>query len=218
MAWWSVLLVALAGTGVALALRTRRYRREDDVLRREVRPSWVAVWATVAALLAVPFWRQQPPAVLLTFGLAIVWAATLTLIDLELHVLPDVLTLPAYPVVALLLTWCSATTHDWAALARAAACGGAAVAVFTVVVLVSPDQEGLGVGDVKLAGTLAALLGWFSWVAALYGLLVGLIVAGLLALVLLATRRGGRRSTIPVGPPLLLGAYLVGLTLPVLAA
>ncbi len=214
--WPWVGLAALLAVGAALVLRTRRYRYADDHVRRDVHPAWVPVAVVPTAVLASPFWSGQPVPVLLTAVLALVWAAVLTLVDLEVHRLPDVLTLPAYPVVALLLTWCSATTGDWAALARAAACSGAAVLAFLVAVLLSPRREGLGLGDVKLAGVLGALLGWFSWVAAVYGLLAGFVLGGIVAVVLLLGRRADRRSTLSFGPAMIAGAYLVALTLPVL--
>jgi leader peptidase (prepilin peptidase)/N-methyltransferase len=218
MGWWWIALAAVLGTAAAAVLRSRRYRYDDDELRREVNPFWVPVWAVLAAVLAAPFWSREPAPVLLTFVLALVWVAVLTLIDLEVHRLPDVLTLPAYPVAALLLAWCSAATDSWAALGRAAACSGAAVLVFTLAVLLSPGQQGLGLGDVKLAGVLGALLGWFSWLAAVYGLLAGFVLGGLVAVALLLARRATRRSTISFGPAMVAGAYLVAVTLPVLVA
>ena len=218
MSWVWLGLAALLGVVAAFLLRPRRYRYDDDEVRRELSPWWVPAGVVVAAVLAAPFWTQEPAPVLLTFVLALVWAAVLTLIDLEVHRLPDVLTLPAYPVAALLLTWCSATTGDWAALARAAACSGGAVLVFTLAVVLSPAQQGLGWGDVKLAGVLGALLGWFSWVAAAYGLFAGFVLAGVVAVALLLGRRADRRSTISLGPALVAGAYLVAVTLPVLVA
>lgn len=216
MGWVWLGLAALLGVVAALLLRPRRYRYHDDELRREVSPFWVPVAVVLAAVLAAPFWSEEPAPVLLTFVLALVWAAVLTLIDLEVHRLPDVLTLPAYPVAALLLTWCSVATGDWAALARAAACSGIAVVVFAIAVVLSPAQQGLGLGDVKLAGVLGALLGWFSALAAVYGLLAGFVVGGLVALVLLLGRHADRRSTMALGPAMVAGAYLVALTLPVL--
>jgi leader peptidase (prepilin peptidase) / N-methyltransferase len=211
-------LAALLGGAAALALRGRRYRYADDDVRRSVNPLWVPAAAVLGALLAAPFWRAQPAPVLLTYVLALVWALVLTLVDLEVHRLPDVLTLPAYPVAAALLAWCSATTGAWSALAVAAASSGGAVLAFLVALLVSPGGQGLGLGDVKLAGVLGALLGWFAWEAAVYGLLAGFVLGGVVAVVLLAARRADRRSALSFGPAMVAGAYLVALTLPVLVA
>jgi leader peptidase (prepilin peptidase)/N-methyltransferase len=88
------------------------------------------------------------------------------------------------------------------------ACAGAAVAVFLLAALLSPGGEGLGLGDVKLAGVLGALLGWWGWSEALVGLLSGFVLGGLGAALLLLTRRVGRGGSLAFGPAMLLGAYL----------
>lgn len=215
MAWWWVALTVVLGSGAALRLRQRGYRYSDDLVRRSVSPWWVPVVAGLAAVLAGPFWSAQPVPVIVTGVLALVWLAVLTVIDLEVHRLPDVLTLPAYPVAGLLLTWCSADAHDWQALARAAACSGGAVLVFGLAVFFSPGHQGLGEGDVKLAGVLGALLGWFSWPAAAYGLIAGFLLGGAAAAVLLVVRRASRSSTIAFGPAMVVGAFLVGVVAPI---
>jgi leader peptidase (prepilin peptidase)/N-methyltransferase len=60
-----------------------------------------------------------------------------------------------------------------------------------------------GLGDVKLLAGTGLLLGGERAVG---GTLFGLILAGLILVVLLATRRIGRRSYVPFGPFLILGA------------
>jgi leader peptidase (prepilin peptidase)/N-methyltransferase len=215
MGWWWVALAVGLGVAAALALRPRRYRYDDDVVRRDVSPWWVPVGAGLAAVLAGPFWRAEPVPVVVTGVVALVWLAVLTVIDLEVRRLPDLLTLPAYPVTALLLAWCAAATYDWRGLAEAAACSGGAVAAYGVLVLVARRSGGLGEGDIKLAGVLAGLLGWFSWRTAAYGLVAGFLVGGLAAAILLLGRRASRRSTIAFGPAMVLGAYLVGAVAPV---
>ncbi|SEP70304.1 prepilin peptidase [Microlunatus flavus] len=215
MGWWWVVLAVALGVAAALVLRPRRYRYADDEVRRDVSPWWVPVAAGLGAVLAGPFWSAEPLPLVLTGVLALVWLAVLTVIDLEVHRLPDVLTLPAYPVVALLLTWAAAATGRWDALAVAAACSGGAVVVFALLVIFSPGRGGLGEGDVKLAGVLGALLGWFSWRTAAYGLVAGFLVGGLVAVVLLVARRASRRTAIAFGPAMVAGAYLVGTLAPV---
>ena len=193
LAWW---------------LGRRRYRIDEDTVHRPL-PAWLLpVLAAVGALAAAPFFLGRPPVVIITYGAALVWGLVLALIDLDVRRLPDWLTLPAYPVAALLLALCSAATGDQAALLRAAACAGLAVVAFFLAALISPRAEGLGLGDVKLAGTLGALLGWWGWAAALYGLLTGFILGGLVAAVLLVSRRADRRSHLSFGPALVAGAYL----------
>jgi leader peptidase (prepilin peptidase)/N-methyltransferase len=94
----------------------------------------------------------------------------------------------------------------WWPLVRAAA---AAAATFLVAAGASAlGPEALGFGDVKLLGVLGLVLGWFGWGMLLTGVFLGLLVGAFVSLVLLATRRAGRRTAIPFGPPLLAGAVL----------
>jgi leader peptidase (prepilin peptidase)/N-methyltransferase len=60
-----------------------------------------------------------------------------------------------------------------------------------------------GLGDVKLLIGMGLMLGLY---AAVGGLMAGLFVSGVVLLVLLAARRIGRRSYVPFGPFLILGA------------
>ena len=65
-----------------------------------------------------------------------------------------------------------------------------------------------GVLVLGLAVVLGALLGWFGWYEALMGLLTGFVLGALVSIVLLALRRVGRGGSIPLGPAMLVGAYL----------
>ncbi len=208
MNWTYPVAVTVVAGAAAWWLSRRRYRRADDTIHRPL-PAWLLpVIAAVAALVAAPFYLGRPTVVIVTYAAALVWGLVLAFIDLDVRRLPDRLTLPAYPAAAVLLTACSALTGDWTALARAAACAGIAVFAFLLAALLSPGAEGLGLGDVKLAGTLGALLGWIGWWNALYGLLTGFILGGLAAAVLLLIRRADRKSYLSFGPALILGCYL----------
>jgi leader peptidase (prepilin peptidase) / N-methyltransferase len=208
MNWAYPVGITFVAALAAWGLSRRRYRRADDTIHRTL-PAWLLpVLAAVASVVAAPFYFDRPPVVILTYAAALVWGLVLTFIDLDVRRLPDWLTLPAYPVAAALLAACSATTDNWPALARAAACSGLAVVAFLGAALVSPAAEGLGLGDVKLAGTLGGLLGWLGWWTALYGLLTGFILGGLVAAVLLITRRADRKSYLSFGPAMIIGSYL----------
>ena len=214
MGWIWVGLAAVLGVLAGGWLHRRGYRRPDDERHLVVRPWSVPVLAVLGALAAGPFLADQPPVVLGTWVLALVWAAVLAVVDLEVRRLPDRLVLPAYPVAALLLTACSVVTGDLTALLRALACAGAGVAAFVVAALLSPGGQGLGLGDVKLAGVLGGLLGWWGWSDALVGLLSGFVLVMVVSLVLLAARRVQRGSDVAFGPAMLLGAYLCTLQAP----
>lgn len=211
MTWWTWLtataLAAAAAAGIAVALG--RWRDDpDDHLHRALPRWWLPVAAAVTTAAAVPFFAFVPPLVDLLYLLALLWGLTLVHIDLRVRRLPDRLVLPAYPVTLVGLLACSAITDRWSALAVAAAGAGLAVVVFLLLALLAPSTGGLGLGDVKLAGVLAALLGWLDWRAAAIGLGAAFVLGGIVAAALLLTRRADRRSHIAFGPAMVAGAYL----------
>jgi leader peptidase (prepilin peptidase)/N-methyltransferase len=136
-------------------------------------------------------------------------AVCLTLIDIDTHRLPDAIVLPSYGVGAFLLALASLNPggdSDWSALVRAAV-GCAALYVFYFVAwFIYP--KGMGFGDVKLAGVLGMHLGWLGWGTLAVGAFAAFLVAGLYAVVLLVTRRATRKTGIPFGPWMLLGAAI----------
>jgi leader peptidase (prepilin peptidase)/N-methyltransferase len=211
MTWWGWLTAAVvaAGGAAAVAVALGHWRDDpDDELHRVLPRWWLPIAAGIGTALAVPFFVGLPLVVGLVYLAALLWGLALVHLDLRVHRLPDRLVLPAYPAVALALAICSAVTGRWSALAEAAACAGVAVGIFTLLALFSPGAGGLGLGDVKLAGVLGALLGWLDWRAAAVGLAAGFVLGGLAAAVLLITRRADRHAHLAFGPAMVAGAYL----------
>jgi leader peptidase (prepilin peptidase)/N-methyltransferase len=121
--------------------------------------------------------------------------------DLDQRVLPDELTLPVIPLALLYAVSGRNPLVDGALLLAVLA----AVLIPAILYLPSiPFGAGaFGMGDVKFLVGMGLMVGGER---ALSGTLFGLIVAGVVLLVLLATRRIGRRSYIPFGPFLIIGA------------
>ena len=71
-----------------------------------------------------------------------------------------------------------------------------------------PRLKFTGFGEAKVAGFVGLYLGWLGWSSVLVGTFTGFLVGGLAGGVLLATRRGGRKTAIPFGPAMLAGALL----------
>lgn len=130
----------------------------------------------------------------------------LAVIDVQVRRLPNALVLPSYPVLAVLLTLSAAVEGDWWALARAGIGGAALLAFFFALAFLHP--AGMGWGDVKLAGLLGVTLGYLSWAALVIGAFAGFLLGAVYGIVLIATRRGGRKTAIPFGPFMLAGALL----------
>ena len=131
----------------------------------------------------------------------------LVVIDIEVHRLPDRLTGPAALAGAVLLTVAAAVDGSWHPLLRALEGAVAALVVFGAFFAVSARSFGLG--DVKLAGVLGGYLAWFGWAYLFYGIFLGFVLGAVVGIVLLVSGRAGRRTPIPFGPMLLLGALTV---------
>ncbi len=150
--------------------------------------AWVGVGSTVDWVVRLP----------LLAGLVVV-----TVLDFRTRLIPDLLTLPAlaYALVIALVR------HGARGLADATVAAIASGSVMLVAAILT--RGGLGGGDIKL---MAALGGALGWKAALATLALSQLLGGVIAFVLLLTRRGDRRSRFPVGGLIaLLGALWLSL-------
>ncbi|MEW2425767.1 A24 family peptidase [Streptomyces nigra] len=127
----------------------------------------------------------------------------LAVVDASVHRLPDVLTLPLAAGACVLLG--GASLFPGAGGSWTSALLGLLVlgACFFVLFLFS---GGLGLGDVKLALGLGAVLGWYGWPVLLIGVFAGYLFGALYGIGLVMAGRAGRRSRIAFGPFLLAGA------------
>jgi leader peptidase (prepilin peptidase) / N-methyltransferase len=157
------------------------------------------------ALLALRLWRSHPAAVPAYLALAFACVA-LVAVDLDSKLLPNRITYPALALVAALLLAASLAEHDLGRMARALAAAAAAAALLLALALISP--AGMGLGDVKFALVLGLALGWLGWEAVAAGLIGAFLLGGLAALAALLVLRADRKTQIPFGPWLALGAIL----------
>lgn len=130
----------------------------------------------------------------------------LALIDLDTHRLPDRIVLPAYLVAVGLFAVVAILDAEGWNLVRALVGGAAAFLLYLVLGLVKPGA--MGFGDVKLAGLLGLYLGWAGWSQLVIGVFGGFVVGGVIALVLVMTRRASVRGGIPFGPSMLAGTWI----------
>lgn len=164
-------------------------------------------------------WLQVPVAVVLgglaglapslleqvTFAVLAVAGALLIVVDFADYRLPDVIVLPLYGVLAVLLTATAWTQDRWTSLLRA---GIVAVAMFVLYFVMAMFASDLGFGDVKLAGVAGGFLGWFGTAQAVAGFLFAWVLMAVIGLVLLLFRRVERKASLPFGPYLIAGAAL----------
>lgn len=130
----------------------------------------------------------------------------LALIDLDTHTLPNRVVMPSYVVGILLLGATGIANGNYGAILRALS-GMMALGLFYFgMALIYPG--GMGMGDVKFAGVLGLFLGYLGWDALLVGSFSAFVLGGLFALALLLFRKASRRSGIPFGPWMLVGAWV----------
>jgi leader peptidase (prepilin peptidase)/N-methyltransferase len=197
-------LLGLVWGFVSDRIATRWPEHEEGVGQRSIdwRTVLVALVGGAAFAATVSRFGAQP-AQLLLMGVYVVALVVLFATDLDQKLLPDVITLPLIPLALVAFATGSGpyvhTTEDlaWAA--------GAAIAVpLGLYLLAIPFGAGaIGQGDLKLlisVGLLAGALNLF------YGLVAGAVLAGLVVLLLVVSRRLTMHSYVPYGPFLIAGS------------
>jgi prepilin signal peptidase PulO-like enzyme (type II secretory pathway) len=156
-----------------------------------------------AALFAALAWQLGLQPVLLVRSLWAVVLVQVLFFDAEHHLVLDRVLLPAgaAAVVLSLVT----PGMGWKSSLIAGAVAGAVFLVIAIAGALAFRTEAMGLGDVKLAAFIGLVLG-VTYAGP--GLLAGVFLAGLVALVLLALRVRGLKDGIAYGPFLCAGALL----------
>lgn len=160
--------------------------------------------ATVWVLIGIA--RDDGSAGLSAYLVVAALGVAMSYVDLREHLLPDRLTLTALLAASALLALAAARTGEWSWYGRAWA-GAVAMFVFYLA-LATLRPADLGLGDVKLAAVIGLLLGWAGWSAVILGAFLAFLLGGLAGIVMIVIGKAGRRTAIPFGPPMLVGALL----------
>ncbi|MDQ2724650.1 MAG: prepilin peptidase [Actinomycetota bacterium] len=151
--------------------------------------------------------------VALRFGLSptlpamFVFVAGLTALaccDLHALVLPKRIVYPTGVLVAVALIVAAGGSGSWHRLAVAAACGTGAFVVFLAIHLASP--RAMGFGDVRLAPLISGTLGWVGIGYAVAGFVLANVLGAAVGVVLIVAGKGSRRTALPYGVFLAIGA------------
>jgi leader peptidase (prepilin peptidase)/N-methyltransferase len=202
------LALAFAAAGAVLGFAADRFATRWPEHDEEHPPGRAVDWRTVVVAVVsavafglLPIRFAGAPLALLVFG---AWFVTLVVglaTDLDQRVLPDELTLPAIPIA---LVYAISGLNPLVGGAVLPAILAAVIIPAVLYLLSLPFGAGaFGGGDVKYLVGMGLLLGGER---ALGGLIVGLLVNGAVLVTLLASRRIGRKTYIPFGPFLIIGA------------
>ncbi|WP_062640071.1 prepilin peptidase [Streptomyces maremycinicus] len=139
----------------------------------------------------------------------------LAAVDLRVRRLPDPLTLPL-AAAALALLGPAALLPEHAGHWTTALLGALALGTgYLALHLANPG--GMAFGDVKLALSMGAVLGWYGWATVMLGTFAAFLLGALYGGALAVAGRAGRRTMIAFGPFMLAGT-LAGLLVGAYAA
>jgi len=124
--------------------------------------------------------------------------------DLSHGLVPRHLIYSGMSIVVPLLVATSAVDHRWHSLVGSAIAGVVAFAAFFAVWWFVP--QGMGFGDVRLAGAIGVTVGYLSLLHAYVAFLVGFVVGAVFGLAVAAVTSSGRKARIPFGPSLAVGS------------
>ena len=188
-----------------LALRGR-----CSACKARISPRYPLVEALTAALSAVVAWHFGPGWVCV-FALIVTWSlVTLTVIDLDHKLLPDIITLPLLWLGLLVSLFGLAWEGRPAFADLRSAVIGAAAGYLSLWLLyhafrLLTGKEGMGYGDFKLLGALGAWLGWQGLPLTI--LLSSVVGAGLGVALIIAGKRDSQ-TQIPFGPYLAAAGWI----------
>ncbi|EJF37984.1 prepilin peptidase [Actinomyces massiliensis] len=208
-------------TAAVVGTRTRQTRRGQD---QRPSPSAQSTYPTLRrpALLAVipqsllalalcgfcAWWGTTADALGATLVAVPVYAmlGSAASVDAVSHLLPNRL----LGTTAIWLVACGAVSIlvDPGSIRDALRAVLCALAVGAIGLLLAFIGSGLGLGDVKLGALIGLWLGWHGASILVASLCTGIILGGLAAILLLLTRRAGRKSSIAYGPYLIAGALM----------
>jgi leader peptidase (prepilin peptidase)/N-methyltransferase len=137
----------------------------------------------------------------------VLFAVPLLFIDIAVRRLPDALTGCAFAGPAAFLTVAALTGGHPGQLGRAGLAAMALCGFYLLLFLLKPS--GMGLGDVKLAASVGAALGWQGWGQVVAATFLAFTAAALYAAGLLLFRRATRTTQFPLGPFMLLSALVV---------
>jgi leader peptidase (prepilin peptidase)/N-methyltransferase len=180
------------------------------VIRKLTQSNKIPFAMVIAATLLLDIWAALvvPHGLLLAATCALAWALlVLSAVDAAIFRLPDIVTLPLL-ALGLGVSWLL-PDKDLAGHAIGALCGAAAFFLIAEIYRRTRGRDGLGMGDVKLAGVAGAWLGW----QALPSMVLLACSAGLVWVGIGVIRRGKAvlEERIPFGVALCFGIWIVWL-------
>jgi leader peptidase (prepilin peptidase) / N-methyltransferase len=168
--------------------------------RAPISARYPVIEGITAAMFAAAFWYYGPSVLFVQRVLLGCLLIVLFAIDLEHHLLPDVITLPGIAAGFVLSFY---TEPGWRASLAGAALGYGLLYAIAEGYFRIRKEEGLGGGDLKMLAMIGAFLGWKLTILTL---IMASFAGSIIGVLLIVTRRGGLKYALPFGTFLALGA------------
>ena len=170
--------------------------------RNVISPMYPMVETVTAFMFTFHYWQLgwQP-----LLGVRLVFVAVmivLCVIDFQVQILPDVITLPG---VGIGLVAGSLLEPGWTSSLVGMVAGGGVLWVVGEGYLRIRGQQGMGMGDVKMLAMIGAFLGWPSM---LITLLLASVLGSVVGVAMVLLNRGGMQSALPFGSFLAVSALI----------
>ena len=117
--------------------------------------------------------------------------------DLKRRLLPKTMVHATTACVALSALYAAAADNLWHRFFIALLCSAAFTAMFFAINLMNPAW--IAFGDVRLAVAVGIGLGWINITALVEGFFLANLLAAVIGLIMMATRKGDRKSALPFG-------------------
>lgn len=170
--------------------------------RAPLSPRHPLIEALTALMFALCAWHYGPTWLLASRLLLGCILIVLFAIDLEHHLLPNVVTLPG---IVIGLGFSFVTTPGWQSALIGVVVGGAVPWLIAEAYYRIRHEDGLGMGDVKMLAMIGAFVGWQLTILTL---MLASFAGSIIGVLLIVTRRGGMKHALPFGTFLALGAAL----------
>ncbi|HEU4318824.1 MAG TPA: A24 family peptidase [Acidimicrobiia bacterium] len=133
-------------------------------------------------------------------------STALLVTDLEQFRIVDRLNLVGSLILLFLLAGAAVLEGDLGGLWRALG-GAAAYFAGTSLMFVLVRGRGFGAGDVKLSPQLGLYTAYLGWSVLGWAVFATAVIGGVLAVILVVSGRAGRKTELPYGPAMIIGAW-----------
>lgn len=169
--------------------------------------TWFVIESEYETFYYFPYYSIIPP-ILITVTLCYFafMGVVLSIIDFKTMKLPTKLIYSTWIFSVVLLSVASYVMKDWDSIKGMFIGGFGSMLIYGIIWFVVP--KGFGFGDVRLALLTGSILGWFSVQHSILGLMLPFILSSLVMVPLLLLKVVNRKTKIPLGPWIILGALI----------